>query len=154
REVLASAASGRWNVWDLARGEPLSAAFGEGRVGERAHLSPRGDLAVTTVYNASPQLWEVATGRSRGVLQTGAVAVATFSADGARLATGGNGRTVTVWDVSRGTSLLSLKHSARYVMDVAFSPDGRWLAAGGSDGTTALWNLANPTNPAVILAGH
>jgi hypothetical protein len=154
REVLASDAHDRWNVWDLAQGKPLHPPFGEGRIGEIAHLSPRGDLAVTTTYNAPPQWWDVATGQRRGPVQTSAVSVARFSADGARLATGGRRGAVTVWDSSTGASLLSLKHGSNYVMDVAFSPDGHWLAAGSADGTAALWNLDHPSNAPVTLAGH
>src|SRR5262249_24497131 len=56
------------------------------------------------------------------------------SPDGRRLAAGGWGRAVKVWDAATGAELLSLPLTVT-VQCVAFSPDGRRLAAGSGDYT-------------------
>ena len=65
-----------------------------------------------------------------------------FSPDGLRLATGGEGNTVKIWDAKAATAeeLATLRAHTGDVFAVAFSPDGRWLATTGEDTTVRLWD--------------
>jgi eukaryotic-like serine/threonine-protein kinase len=65
-----------------------------------------------------------------------------FSPDGRRLATGGVGNTVKIWDARNGKELQTLRGHSGDVYTVAFSPDadGRWIASGGEDSAVKVWD--------------
>ena len=69
------------------------------------------------------------------------------SSDGKKIASAGDGGTVTVWDYNSGKILLALGKELQSAEAVAFSPDGRLLAAavtaGGRRGQAVqIWDLA------------
>jgi hypothetical protein len=66
-----------------------------------------------------------------------------WSADGTRLATGGEDRTAKVWDAASGRELLTLKGHAGWVWSASWSPDGTRLATGSEDGTAKVWDAAD-----------
>jgi len=47
---------------------------------------------------------------------------------------------VKVWDIDKGTELLTLKGHKSAVLCVAFSPEGRYIATGANDQTAKVWN--------------
>jgi WD40 repeat protein len=81
------------------------------------------------------EVWDPETGRrlSTWKLDKEAIRIifqAEFSRDGKRIALGGMGGAVQVWDVSRGSKLLTVGQAEGMVDSQAFSPDGRVLAVG------------------------
>src|SRR5262249_6057365 len=63
-----------------------------------------------------------------------------FSADGQRIASASEDRTIKVWDAHAGQELLSLKGHGDGVTSVAFSPDGKRLASTSADRTARVWD--------------
>jgi WD40 repeat protein len=84
---------------------------------------------------------------------TGEVYCVAFSPDGRRLASGGGGGTVKVWDAATGQEVFSPRGHAGPVQCVAFSPDGTRLASGGRDQTVRVWDLQTGQG-ALSLQGH
>jgi WD40 repeat protein len=66
-----------------------------------------------------------------------------FSPDGLKLATGGEGNTVRIWDVQTGREVRPpLRGHSKEVYAVAFSPtvECPWIASGGEDGKVKVWD--------------
>jgi WD40 repeat protein len=76
-----------------------------------------------------------------------------FSADGKRLASAGEDKTVKVWDAQTGQEQLTLKGHADRVYSVAFSPDGKRIASASWDMTVKVWE-AQTGQEQLTLKGH
>lgn len=76
-----------------------------------------------------------------------------FAPDGRTLATGGEDRTVRVWDLSTGKERAILTGHTDNVEAVAFSPDSSLLATASQDGSLSLWDLTTGQKRASLLGG-
>ncbi|KAL3587909.1 hypothetical protein FPOAC2_13808 [Fusarium poae] len=65
-----------------------------------------------------------------------------FSADGQRLASGSDDKTVKIWDAATGVCEQTLEGHGHWVMSVVFSADGQRLASGSYDKTVKIWDAA------------
>ena len=88
----------------------------------------------------------------KGWFLPGVRAVA-FSSDGRLLATGGDDKTVRLWDPATGEHLRALTGHTGMLWGVAFSPDGQLLASGDNDKTVRLWDPATGEHLRT-LTGH
>lgn len=109
-------------------------------------FSPDGKLLACNT-NGEAGLWEIETGMPKFMFEhkNKQTNVMEFSLDGKIVATGGNDKTVTLWDVETGKLLRTFKHAKR-VLDVKFSSpmlglmivqDYRWSAENGY-----LWDIS------------
>jgi WD40 repeat protein/serine/threonine protein kinase len=66
-----------------------------------------------------------------------------ISADGSRIAAGGDDNIVRLWDAAGSGEPLALKGHTGWVNSVAFSRDGKRLASGDMDGIVRVWDAAS-----------
>jgi WD40 repeat protein len=92
--------------------------------------------------------------REMQMRHTGLIWTVAWSQDGTRIASGGEDKTVKVWDMSIGESLLTYRgHAPNDVRAVAWSRDGQRIASGGWDKTVQVWDVASG-NTILTYRGH
>ncbi len=164
-------------VWDLDAGQvaeggtrlKLVAPMRRAKEAIVPEISPDGRwLFARTGTKAVDEyrLWEVKSGRSKGVVMLtrrfpAPARAGGFSPDGRWLALAVDLKPhdLLLWDLraehpeKHATTLRGHSHTVR---ELAFSPDGRWMATAGDDATVRLWDLRaeDPTTSgAVIVRG-
>lgn len=116
-------------------------------------FSPDSRLMVTGSNNYMVQLWDLGVGvtlpsgnRDRSPIkllrtftghQGGIFAVA-IAPDGKTIASGGDDRTIKIWNL-KGKLLHSINAHNERIWKLAFSPDGQLLASASEDGKVKLW---------------
>lgn len=160
RLVVTAATNGAADVWDVKTGN-LVATLHEQQSGpvRIASFSSDGRSLMTDSYSAV-QVWTldpsvVASLDAADVLRghEGQVNSVVFSPDGSKLATASADKTVRVWDVRTGATLLTLRGHDADVMSVAFAPDGKHLLTASLDKTARLWD-ATTGAALTVFEGH
>jgi len=149
--LLAAGARGT-RLYETASGQLLR-QFGDGRKVNAVAFSPDGRLVAAA--SDTLEVWRVADGQlvhrighaearptvvgSQMFLPKVTVDAVAFSPDGQHVTTGGNDRTVKVWQLANGRLLHTLEAHTNGVFALAYSPDGQFLATGGADRVIHLW---------------
>jgi WD40 repeat protein len=98
-------------------------------------------LALSDSYSHQVGLWDMTARRQIGTLPGDGepVTALAFSADGHRLAGGGTGRAVTVWDTGDGALVAALSTGGATTSALAFPASGRLRTV--TDGAVMEWSL-------------
>jgi hypothetical protein len=110
-------------------------------------ISADGSFVAAAFRSGIVRVWDAASGQILATWHSpGGVSGLSFSPDRKALAVGA-GRTLTVWDRSRGVPIRAFvgDESSLVLETFSFSPDGRVLACGYGNGTVRLWNVADGT---------
>jgi WD40 repeat protein len=133
-------------VWNLtcAASEPTQTiAIPIERASRIMFLTDSQAVAITSEYDGTILLWDLATRRARMVLRhppSPVVSIA-FSRDGRWLASGGD-RSMLLWDLQSRLPRTLLEDARGFVAALAFSPDGTLLASAGvAESFVRLWDL-------------
>jgi WD40 repeat protein len=114
--------------------------------GENFEFSPDGRIfARGGNWDSTIRLWDVTRGKELRTF-TGHrcdITALSFSADGAKLASGSCDKTIKLWDVATGNLLLTLEGHTAEITSVSFSQDGLLLASGSGtdDKTIKVWDV-------------
>ncbi len=116
-----------------------------------AHGAPVTDLqfnaANTQLLSASEdgaiKLWALPLVAPKALVHPNAISVVTLSADGSKAITGGDDKTVRVWNLTSGAKERDYSGPTQAITCVAAARSGATLAAGSADKTVTLWNAAD-----------
>ena len=135
-----------WNVADDSS-KPLNGGDASGKIPVYSlAFSPDGKTLVSCNRDGAIVLWDVPSGKSRGLvtneIQVEAPISVAFSPDGKTVASGHRDGKVILWDVTGDlkSSQVLTAHSAP-IYGLAFSSDGRTLASGDSSKNLILWSI-------------
>lgn len=125
--------------------------FPEGGTPETLSFSRNGSLLLAGGGIPGKQgvvvVWDVKTGQSVINLAMtedfDTVLAADISADLSKIAMGGPGRRVRIYDTRTSQMLANIKKHTDWVTSLAFSPDGVLLASGDRNGGLFIWEAAN-----------
>ncbi|RKU28057.1 hypothetical protein C6497_10005 [Candidatus Poribacteria bacterium] len=168
-----------FHVWDINTGELKQKISVSPTNGHRASInskvlfSPDGQTLAITLSDTSSDyskwsyiivMWDVQTGKIKDTLSghTNDITSIAFNPNGNRLASGGDDKTIRLWDLATGEQKLQISEPLWYqilsagndfVTQLSFSPEGQILASGISEGVIYLWDI-DTGEQIKILKGH
>ncbi len=130
--------------WDLARREPLGCTGGQDGEPWRLALDRTGTYLVTgSRARSAGRIWDARTGKILPALlqhESGDVLAVAIRPDGKAVLTGGEDRTLRLWELPSGNPIgPPIRHSASIVA-VAFNADGKRVLTGSQDRTLQQWD--------------
>ena len=143
QSVATAGSDGILRVWDRASGRLLwSEAANTGEL-DCVVYGPDGTRLVTCGTTGAT-LWDPVGHRAIARLpgHSDAVASATFSSDGSRIATTDLAGLAQVWRAQDGGRVAELRGPKQWVRSAAFTPDGAQLVTASGDQAARVWDVA------------
>ncbi len=150
--MVSCSTDGKVRLWDAA-GELRRTIEEPGTFTTAAVFHPDERRLWITTFNGVIVEWDGVHGRRLRTMggHRGAVWGGRFSADGSTFVSGGDDRTVRLWDVAAGTSeVLATLPGRVYFTDML--PDGRLVGAPTADGTASILTVDGGRR--TVLRGH
>ena len=153
-------------LWNPLTGEIVSNLGSHDSVAECVAFSPSGKLLASGSKHGEIKLWETQTRTNTAtfhVADDNIIWSIVFTPDGRYLAAaeGGmidrsitTGHLVSVWEVSSGKLVTTLRSHTLDVRTLAYSPDGKILATGSWDGTIKFWDTTSYREIVTLKTGR
>lgn len=145
--LLAVSRAGRIELIDITTGESRLSLAGNVPELDSLIFSPDGRTIAGFggwgFFKTSLKLWNSVSGEELILTDdhAGTVRTMAFSADSKFVASAGDSRMVTIWDVARRTVHDTLDEFSDRVLALAFHPEGRRLAGASQDRRVVLWDV-------------
>jgi WD40 repeat protein len=168
KSVAAGLRDNTFAVWEFSTGKPRTLTAGHEAPISFIAFTPDGSRLITASEDQTALVWDVKALKPPGAAaapgaddslpsgavarlgtprlpkkgEAGAVRCVAWSADGQTIVTGGDDRTVRIWDATGRQQRAALPFPEAAVEAVAVAPDGTTAAAAGHDGGVRLFDLA------------
>ncbi len=129
-------------LWEVETGKLIQSFYGFENAVHTVAFSPDGK----TIAGASNSIiiWELASGSQKHKFKNDlSIWSIKFSPDGKKIVSGGDDKTVKIWDAETGALKQTLSSHGLLIRSVAFSPDGETIASGSMDRTIKLWDATS-----------
>jgi WD40 repeat protein len=150
--IAVGSQSGTIYILDALTGKTITTLQGHSYLVFDLAFSPDNRLLISSSWDGTARLWDLALGKERYTFQGQWSGVA-FSRDGASVFTGGLDRFVHRWDTASGSEIQRYGDGIFDPYAMQTNPTGEWIAVGYQDGSIIFYEISS-SYPVRALAGH
>lgn len=153
--ALAASASSDETVrlWNIQAGEERSVLHGHTAFVRRCLFDQTGEYLISSSDDKTLRVWNVSSGQQHQRFRVLGSAPLAWSHDQTFLFSGGDNRSITVWDWEHHQPIGYLSGHTDTVWSLVAARDGQTLVTTSADRTARLWDL-DQLNTRKVLAGH